>query len=103
MPSKHTPGPWRIERYTDTVVRDGDRIRAANNLIVVNEVWGASLPECDANYKLVAAAPELLEALQFLQKAIHAARLLDVKKRFDLCLADSAASKAIYNAGGFHE
>jgi hypothetical protein len=60
---KHTPGPWRIERYSDTVTRDGDRIRASNNLIVVNEVWGASLAECDANYRLVAAAPDLLQAL----------------------------------------
>ena len=94
----HTPGPWRIEKYTDTTVRDGERIRASNNLIVVNEVWGASLSECDANYRLVAAAPDLLTALQSLRKAVHDAHLLDVKKRFDLCVADAAAGTAIAKA-----
>ena len=67
----HTPGPWRIEKYTDTTTRDGERIRAGNNLIVVNEVWGASLSECDANYRLVAAAPELLEACKQAKKHLE--------------------------------
>ena len=54
--------------------------------------------ECVANARLIAAAPDLLEALKLLQKAIHESRLLDVKKRFDLCVADASASKAIQRA-----
>lgn len=69
MSTQHTPGPWRIEQYTNASVRDGERIRASNNLITVNEVWGASLSECDANYRLIAAAPELLEACKQLLEA----------------------------------
>jgi len=61
--NSHTPGPWKTETYSSAEVRDGERIRSANNLVVVPEVWGASLAECEANYNLIAAAPELLAAL----------------------------------------
>jgi|HubBroStandDraft_4_1064222.scaffolds.fasta_scaffold449576_1 hypothetical protein len=62
----HTPAPWKIEKYSEGNVRDAERIKGASGLVIVNEVWGASLSECDANYKLIAAAPDLLEALRVL-------------------------------------
>jgi hypothetical protein len=98
--SEYTKGPWKLETYSDSKVKDAMRIRASDTLVIVPEVWGASLAQCDANYNLIAAAPDLLEALQLLQQAIYNARLLDVKKQFDLCVADSAASKAIAKAIG---
>lgn len=56
----HSPGPWKVEPYTDLTTRDGERIRAADGLLILNEVWGNSLETCDANARLIAAAPELL-------------------------------------------
>ena len=50
--------------------------------------------------RLKAVNAELLEALRALQDAIRDAHLLDVKKHFSLCVADSAACKAIWRAEG---
>lgn len=63
MKTNHTPGPWGIS---------GNRIYAANKPICSiptrfndeNNEWEYSSPENEANAKLIAAAPELLEALQ---------------------------------------
>jgi hypothetical protein len=41
---------------------------------------------------------ELLYALELLHKAVCDAHVLDVKKRYSLCVASSIASKAIHNA-----
>jgi hypothetical protein len=66
----HTPGPWRIEtwiyqnaREVVTIQTDKDAIATACNL------WrdgDDSTFEVMANARLIAAAPELLEALQSL-------------------------------------
>ena len=74
--SKHTPGPWEVKRS-----RSGYpyRIYAPNaddhrNGAVGRDVtrWGAfSLPsskEAEANARLIAAAPDLLEALREIAK-----------------------------------
>lgn len=68
--AKHTPGPWRSE-----LDADGDHgIFYATDLIAVTDGWGdsstsdRSLDEDKANAHLIAAAPELLDAL-------HQARL----------------------------
>ena len=72
--SKHTPGPWRLEAdpaHFDslTTVTGGQRMNAnqhawpAHPLTV--QVGGmAALHEMQANARLIAAAPELLEALK---------------------------------------
>lgn len=41
---------------------------------------------------------ELLEALKGLQNKVREYRLLDVKKRYSLCVADAVAGTAIHNA-----
>lgn len=46
------------------------------------------------------AAPDLYAALQQLQQAVRDAHLLDVKKRYSLCVADAAASTALAKATG---
>lgn len=56
--TKHTPGPWHIARFDATTVE----IRSERGLIVA-EVGNTST-EDDANARLIAAAPELLSALQ---------------------------------------
>lgn len=62
----HTPGPWQVD-FVDGV--DGVYAAADKRICQVNEVdivgWNARFrDESEANAKLIAAAPELLEALQ---------------------------------------
>lgn len=57
--SDHTPGPWRFV--------SGNQIRSAVHQIA--RVWMMRNGEGAANGRLIAAAPELLEALQALHKA----------------------------------
>ncbi len=58
--SKHTPGPWiEVGRYIET---DGH---------ILCEMFSArTRDERDANQRLIAAAPELLEALKLAQSII---------------------------------
>ena len=58
--AKHTPGPWHIARFEASTVE----IRNDRGLTVA-EV-GDSSQEDEANAHLIAAAPELLEALRCL-------------------------------------
>ncbi|OZI38998.1 hypothetical protein CEG14_05535 [Bordetella genomosp. 1] len=80
MTTKHTPGPWA----RDIGSGFGCDVRAENGRKVA-ATWGinsgdphrpAYRAECDANARLIAAAPELLEALQELAD--------DIADRFDM-------------------
>lgn len=74
---KHTPGPWILDKH-----QNGYSIRADSNGRFVAAIQGAYSNadkelECDA--KLIAAAPEMLEALEkSLDSMIYAANLLQV-------------------------
>ena len=58
--SKHTPGPWRI----GTPPPNGEQtIGTQHGLMVAVVTTGSGVPT-KANARLIAAAPELLEALQ---------------------------------------
>lgn len=69
----HTPGPFQRAIMDHGDVKQGEAIVAPSvrgkkdPFIVVQPgaIWGRSLAECDANAKLFAAAPELLEACQW--------------------------------------
>jgi len=67
---KGTPGPWRVsEKRGDLIdIRHENNEPGAMSLnlaqVVVRQSW---LKEAEANAQLIAAAPELLEALQDLQ------------------------------------
>jgi hypothetical protein len=54
MSNKHTPGPWSINERAQVVAADGGHIAYVECAPVI------------ANARLVAAAPELLEALQLI-------------------------------------
>jgi len=63
----HTPGPWEIESSFDPGYKS---ISAQKHTALAQVVWcmedeGRS-PECEANARLIAAAPELLDALFYL-------------------------------------
>lgn len=99
--SQHTPGPWSVigSGAGQTQVcgrRNGQICEIASYLY--DETNEPELDELEANARLIAAAPELLEALKELQSQIQQHFKLDVKKHFSLMLANVAASKAIDKA-----
>ena len=77
--SKHTPGPWIIKYSGNGYPYQLDAPNGSRGPGVIRSVtrWGAfsfpSSPEALANARLIAAAPELLEALKWLHElCIHA-------------------------------
>ena len=63
MEKKHTPGPWKTQTH---ISLDRMEIRDANGRRIAEcaMVFPMSAKTHDANASLIAAAPELLEALQ---------------------------------------
>jgi hypothetical protein len=91
MTTKHTSGPWRIGRQDDEVV-----IVDATSGPAICDVYGDHNGERDANARLIVAAPDLLEALEQLLRAIT-----DVTTSMeDLGYAEDQAVAAIKKARG---
>lgn len=66
MNTKHTPGPWVIDGFRD----EHDLMTADRRMIAkINGLRPAMLEDED-NARLIAAAPELLEALEAVLKAV---------------------------------
>lgn len=66
---KHTPGPWRVVESIDGYFAGRKTTVKAGNLRVLSPWQHRPHPEFDefeANARLIAAAPELLDALQSL-------------------------------------
>lgn len=65
MTSKHTPGPWRLDPCWDII---GNTDQGTG--VVCDVTHGAYFQpgEAEANGRLIAAAPELLDALQAVLK-----------------------------------
>ena len=65
--SKHTPGPWEIKPHFDPAYR---HISGPKHKALAQVVWCVDeeerSPDCEANAHLIAAAPELLEALEMM-------------------------------------
>jgi len=57
----HTPGPWNWTEYNDTrAIHSADGTK-----IALPEVWiGNAAEESEANARLIAAAPDMLETLE---------------------------------------
>jgi hypothetical protein len=73
--SKHTKGPWKTHLVDDTLVVDG-------NGLIIAHMGGLYLGDAspmEANAKLIAAAPDLLEALEALYAATEQHVTYDVK------------------------
>ena len=64
--TKHTPGPWT---YADGVLKSDNESLA---ILVIPKNVVSNEPERIANARLIAAAPELLEALEHLSREICA-------------------------------
>ena len=75
MQSSFTPGPWRAERTGPWDGWDGWEVIAKDGATVCNGLGYQREPIRAANARLIAAAPELLEALQRLSAQCTRLRL----------------------------
>lgn len=73
---KHTKGPW-VAVGTNVLLRDGTRICRAQKELAYQVT--ISKAEAEANARLIAAAPELLEMLEAFIDPISATLELRVK------------------------
>jgi hypothetical protein len=65
--SNHTPGPWKVSRRFD--VYQDTQVPGVGGTFVASTKGISELPEsinrvCEADAKLISAAPDLLKALQ---------------------------------------
>lgn len=86
MASKHTPGPWRVGDAGHAVFGPPDSGMYPNTPITI--VQRVVNP---ANARLIAAAPELLEALQDLVSQVQS---LGIAARLELDQVENALDKA---------
>ena len=82
MQTKHTPGPWRLTESGDAIVSaDGGTLIVETGQAYWKNLEAAAagassdiakrhLPQVRANARLIAAAPELLEALKACEKEL---------------------------------
>jgi hypothetical protein len=98
MNTKHTPGPWNYAHgSTDLLTHDGDDVAYVDTAIP-----NRSKSEQLANARLIAAAPDLLEALQILSetagRVAQGAAVIDERGFNTLSHSISAALAAIDKA-----
>ena len=92
MTTKHTPGPWGFglgdNESQEICAETGEHICTVEQYPIKE------------NALLIAAAPELLDALEHLASEAWQLRKGDVKKDYHLLVAHNAALKAIRKAKG---
>jgi len=67
--SRHTPGPWRWDEDGNLVAADGKRVLTAATFLLDHRELAASIDAKEPDAALVAAAPDLLEALREIEQA----------------------------------
>lgn len=88
MEFKHSPAPWSIDELVQCSIHSGDKFIA-----LINDSSSFSRGEHKANAHLIAAAPELLEALIKLTNYVSDDSPLRNTDEFDL--AKAAITKAL--------
>lgn len=109
MRTLHTPGPWEIitlggprERTPEQIELSGKwRLGIAKRLTeltatMTSNAYGKTQDECEANARLIAAAPELLEALQSCVNARIDPN--DQEKWYNRYKNDKSADQSLLNA-----
>jgi hypothetical protein len=89
--AKHTPGPWVVDGKQAWVTQ------GTRDLPIAALLWPTSLRSEDetmANARLIAAAPELLEALIDLRRQVHEACARDGEGDFETGRAAASIAKA---------
>ena len=97
---EHTPGPWKAQSWLITADRKtNSRCGAIASIVTTATMYE---DKWDANARLIAAAPDLLEALKGTVQALYSANGFSEKKLFNsspYCLkmvedAEQAINKA---------
>ena len=102
----HTPGPWRPYENPSLEPDNAHAIgvtmdRDVRNDVAACNLLGLDLDECKANARLIAAAPDLLEALRELMKcAVRDAEKYAPEDNAPIWAYISDASDAICKAEG---
>lgn len=81
METKHTKGEWTLCQKSGT--NDLCRIKDSSGGIIADCFWlgeGRSQAQSEANAKLIAAAPDLLEALQKVKSELMYENLINKEK-----------------------
>lgn len=63
--NKHTPGPWFVDHKSPFLVRAGDDIDGRHIAHIGPANYTPRFDVDEPNAKLIAAAPDLLEALEY--------------------------------------
>lgn len=92
-----TPFPWELERYNTTYYNGPEgsipfAITAPDNGVILAVVVPDCVPHVEANARLIAAAPELYEALEHIRELLTAYGPQYIGKAIKL--ADAALAKA---------
>jgi hypothetical protein len=100
----HTPGPWKDDEFADVVYINpkGDNLKyiaECKNPILDQEATQYSGDEWRANARLIASAPDLLEALESLEYClaggiVHGDRATSHAADVALCREDARAALA---------
>lgn len=99
--TQHTPGPWSVRSTETTFV-----VWAAEGIQVVSTSWHSRIrkpyplrPEAEANARLIAAAPELLEECRFaaetFERYAELHRQKDTEDGYAKAAANAEAAKRI--------
>jgi hypothetical protein len=96
--SKHTPGPWRAQLHEDFEGQWGVVSTCEIEWLIAEAAPHIDGDPDEANARLIAAAPELLEALQALRRICADTPAVERNPRF--VTANSAALAAIAKAKG---
>lgn len=103
-PATHTPGPWETKRAATPEAFPQFGVYAENgnghDLAHVVSHGTARHAETEANARLIAAAPDLLEALQKLTDVLADVYSSEAQAKRALCSASKAARTAIAKAEG---
>lgn len=88
--SKHTPGPWVIDNVGDIATSDP---KVVGNIVCLQpEDYEESMQYWPGNQRLIAAAPELLEALRVVREHIEYGLFNDARARIDAALKKAGAA-----------
>ena len=95
MADKHTPGPWVISANNPFLIRAGDSETGRHIAQAGPANYHPSFAIDEPNARLIAAAPELLEALEELRDLMQGVIEGDyAPDSFTLQVADAAIAKA---------
>lgn len=102
----HTPGPWRVEQDTTLIWGDcnpddttsyGMGYPIAECRVIPSASWAKGPKghaEAEANARLIAAAPDMFEALKMAREAFVVSGSMPLSDADTLALIDAALAKA---------